>query len=387
MTEIACLEKMLTEHIGNRYAVALSCGSAALHLAVKLAAEKAYGNTDGACGLLKGKQVFVPNLADQAVANAVLYEGGEPVFIDASPETWGIDPEVLETAFDSFPEVKIVIASHVYGFPCQIDEIREICDFHGAVLIEDAREALGAKLNGKMVGSFGDYGVLSFGNSRIVNAGGGGALLTDDEYSMERARSFAIGKRIDFPLSDEEIGYNYVMSPLVAKTAAERMETLGGNIEMRRQVYETYAEKFPDYLVELNPIAEGAEPNFAQIAMTVESDICFEEERTGDGYSYASVHGTAAPMQIVETLGRKRLEAKPVYKPLSSQSIFECYEDVTLDGVRSEYEFADNADFIVRADESADIWKKGLCLPMEIGKIDEVVKAVFECFDLDSVSF
>ena len=388
MTEISCLEKKLAGYIGTAYAVALSSGNAALHLAVRLAAEKTYGKTALENGSLAGKKVFLPNFADSSAAEIVISEGGEPVFVDASAESWGMDPEVLEIAFDNYPEVKIVIASHIYGFPCQIDEIRNICDLNGALLIEDARDALGAGFLGKRAGSFGDYSALSFGKNRILDAGAGGALLTNDEYSAETARLWMIGSCYKSHQGNlEKVSYSYVISPLVVRKISEGLEKLDGKIKGRREVYETYAEKFPDYMIELNPIAEGAEPNFAQIAMTVESDICFEEERYEDGYSYTSAHGTAAPMQIIETLAREGLRAKPVYKPLSAQSEFMSCEDVTLDGKRSEYEFADNASFFVRADESARIWKNGVCLPMEIGKIDEAVDAVLRCFDLDAVSF
>ncbi|MCR5777617.1 MAG: DegT/DnrJ/EryC1/StrS family aminotransferase [Lachnospiraceae bacterium] len=379
MTEISHLEKELALRIGKRYAVALSSGAAALHLAVKLAAERAYGKTEAEKYSLNGKKVFVPNFADKTVADVVTYEGGEPVFIDASPDNWGIDPEVLEIAFESYPDVKIVIASHVYGFPCRIDEIKAICASKGALLIEDARESLGSKLAGKKTGSFGDYGV--------VDADMGGALLTDSDAEAEKAKAMSIGTHLKGINEMQEVGYNYVLSPIIVKTFLEQLEKLDGKIEGRREVYELYAEKFPEYMAELNPIEYDAEPNFAHIAMTVESDICFEEERFEDGYSYESVHGTAAPMQIIETLQSKGLKASLVYKPLSSMPEYASCEDITLDGKRSEYEFADNADFIVRADEADRIWKNGVCLPMEIGKIDEAADAVFECFDADTVSF
>ena len=377
MTEISHLEKELALRIGKRYAVALSSGAAALHLAVKLAAERAYGKTEAEKYRLNGKKVFVPNFADKTVADVVTYEGGEPVFIDASPDNWGIDPEVLEIAFESYPDVKIVLASHMYGFPCRIDEIKAICASKGALLIEDARESLGSKLAGKMTGSFGDYSV--------VDADMGGALLTDSDAEAEKAKAMSIGTHLKGINETQEVGYNYVLSPIIVKTFLEQLEKLDGKIEERREAYELYAEKFPEYMAELNPIEYDAEPSFTHIAMTVESDICFEEERFDDGYSYDSVHGTAAPMQIIETLNRKGLKAKPVYKPLSAQSEFMSCEDITLDGKKSEYEFADNADFIVRADEADRIWKNGVCLPMEIGKIYEAADAVLECFDENMV--
>ncbi len=387
MTEISRLEKVLASYVGKKYAAAFSSGAAALHLAVKLASERAYGKAEAEKYSLIGKKVFVPNFADRAVADAVIYEGGEPVFIDASPDNWGIDPEVLEIAFESYPDVKIVLASHIYGFPCRIDEIKAICASKGALLIEDARESLGSKLAGKMAGCFGDYGILGFDKDCIVDASMGGALLTDEQEEAEKAKAVAIGTHLMGFNEKTEGAYNYVLSPTISRTILEQMENLDEEIGKRRETYELYAEKFPEYMAELNPIEYDAEPSYAHIAMTIESDICFEEERFDDGYSYTSVHGTAAPMQIIEVLQSKGLKAKLVYRPLSSLPEYASCEDITLDGKRSEYEFADNADFIVRADEADRIWKNGVCLPMEIGKINEAVDAVLECFDLDAVSF
>ena len=173
------LEETAAGYIGVKYAAALNSGTAALHLAVKLAAERLYGSSSGIStpdglgsgGSLKGRRVFCSDFTSASVAAPILYEGGEPVFIDASMGDWNMDPEVLAIAFEQFPDVKLVVYAHIYGFPGQIDEIRKICREHGALLIEDASESLGARYKGKQTGSFGDYGVLSFGSSGIITGG------------------------------------------------------------------------------------------------------------------------------------------------------------------------------------------------------------------------
>lgn len=212
---IARLEKEASEYIGVKHAVALSSGTAAMHMAVKLAAERIYGSAStisaagglGKAGALHGKRVFCSDFASSTMADAILFEGGEPVFVDASDEDWSMDPEVLEIAFQRYPDVKLVMMNHAYGFPGQILRIQEICEAHGALLIEDASESLGAKVCGKQTGTFGDYGILSFGSDKIITGSVGGMLLTDDDYSAKKARSRASHSRAAAPWSQhEELG-------------------------------------------------------------------------------------------------------------------------------------------------------------------------------------
>ena len=157
------VERIVAERIGVKYAVALSCGTAALHLATKLAGEKLYGQAKPNCGTLQGHKVFCSDMTFNATVNTVTYEGGEPVFIDTERDTWNISPKALERAFELYPDVKIVVFAHLYGIPAKVDEIRAICNCHGALIVEDAAESLGAKykLGDKWVetGALGDQRV------------------------------------------------------------------------------------------------------------------------------------------------------------------------------------------------------------------------------------
>ena len=214
------LEDTAAKYAGVQNAVALSCGTAAIHLAVKLAAESLYGSSSGistpnglwAGGSLSGKRVFCSDFTFAATVNPVIYEGGEPVFIDVSPDDWNMDPEALEAAFEKYPDVKIVVLVHLYGFPGQIDKIKKICEKHGALLIEDAAESLGAKYKGKPTGSFGDYGVFSFNDNKIITGSSGGMLLTNDRYSAAKARKWSAQQvRCQFSLPYQLKRYNHLL--------------------------------------------------------------------------------------------------------------------------------------------------------------------------------
>lgn len=228
------LEETIAKYAGVQNVVALSCGTAAVHLAVKLAAERIYGsggistiNGIGVGGSLFGKRVFCQDLSCAATVNPIIYEGGEPVFIDASADDWNMEPEALEIGFEQYPDVKIVICSHLNGFPGQIETIKGICEKHGALLIEDASESLGAKYKEKPVGSFGDYGVFSFSGNKIITAGSGGALLTNDSDSAFKARKWS-AQSCEAALWNqyEELGYNYQMSNVIAGVALGQWKRL-----------------------------------------------------------------------------------------------------------------------------------------------------------------
>ena len=175
------VEKHITEYIGTKYAIALASGTASLHLAIKMAAIKAYGMPGSGIGSLKGKKVFCSDMTFSATVNPVLYEGGEPVFIDTEYDTWNMDPKALEKAFEIYPDVKIVVLVHLYGTPAKIDEINTIVKKYNAILIEDAAESMGATYRGSQTGTFGDYNILSFNGNKIITGSSGGCLLTDDE--------------------------------------------------------------------------------------------------------------------------------------------------------------------------------------------------------------
>ena len=198
-------EKEMAAYVGGGYAAALCSGTAALHLAIKLA------------GVKPGDKVFCSDLTFSATVNPVSYEGGEQVFIESERETWNMDPRALERAFEKYPDVKCVLAVNLYGTPAKLDEIAEICAAHGAIFIEDAAESLGAAYKGRMTGTFGQYNALSFNGNKIITTSGGGMLLCGDQDAAAKARFWATQSREPFPWYEHrEIGYNYRMSNIVA---------------------------------------------------------------------------------------------------------------------------------------------------------------------------
>ena len=175
------LEEEVCKKIGRKYAVGLSCGTAALHLAIKIAAEKVYGRARPGHGTLEGKKVFCSDMTFDASINPVAYECGEAVFIDTEAETWNMSPEALAKAFEMYPDVKLVVYAHLYGVPGKIEELMQICHAHGALLVEDAAEAFGASYRGRQIGNFGDVSAISFNGNKIITGSSGGMLLTDEE--------------------------------------------------------------------------------------------------------------------------------------------------------------------------------------------------------------
>ena len=185
------VERIAAEKAGMKYAVALSCCTAALHLCCKLAGEKLYGKPAISHGALEGKRVFCSDMTFDATLNPVVYEGGIPIFIDTEESSWTMDPVALEKAFEMYPDVKLVVCAELYGFPGRIDLIRDICHKHGAILIEDAAEAMGATVDGKPCGSFGDISAVSYNGNKIITGSAGGALLTNCLEDANRARKWS----------------------------------------------------------------------------------------------------------------------------------------------------------------------------------------------------
>ncbi len=390
----ARLEKEVAGFIGVENAVALNSGTAAMNMAVKLAAERLYGSPAGAvalggfgkAGALYGKRVFCSDFASSTMADSILCEGGEPVFVDSSDEDWSMDPEVLEIAFERYPDVKLVMMNHAYGFPGQIMKIKEICKSHGALLIEDASESLGAKINGKQTGSFGDYGILSFGSEKIITGSVGGMLLTDDSYSSKKVRSLASHSRAAAPwYQHEEPGYDYLMSDIVAGLILGQFKYLDEHIAKKQVIYERYLEKLDGDIMYMNPVGKGTAPNYWISCITCESNIQFKETRSEWDYTYTGQHGTAAPMEIYDALEAFNVESSPVYKPMSMQPIFQNYDQITLDGSKREYPEFDKDDFWVRCDVARYNFNSGLCLPSDIKMTreeqDRIIDIVWSCFD------
>ncbi len=388
------LEQTASEYIGVKHALAVSSGTAALHLAVKLAAERIYGSGTGIStpgGLGKGgslyhKRVFCSDLTFAATVNPIVYEGGEPVFIDASPEDWNMDPAALEAAFQNFPDVKIVIVTHLYGVPAQMDEIIKICDKHGALIIEDAAESLGAVYKGKRTGGIGDYGIISFNGNKIITGSSGGMLLCNDRYSIEKARKWATQSRERTPwYQHEELGYNYRMSNVIAGIVRGQWAHLKEHKEAKKRIYMRYQNALEGCGIQMNPYdGQNGEPNFWLSCMLIDENHMSETACADDRYIYESRHGRSCPMEIYDALMAFNMESRPIWKPIHMQPLYRNHAFVTVEGCRSR-----NQRFYMEkmeaADTGADIFHRGLCLPSDIKMTqeeqDEAVKVILACFN------
>lgn len=408
----ALFEEELAEYMGIRYAAALNSGQAALHMALKLAGERLYGSSTGILtpdgsgggGCLQGKRVFCSDLTTWDMVNPVVFEGGEPVFIDSSDGSdWSMDPEVLEAAFAKYPDVKIVVMSHVYGFPGQALRIRQICREHGALLIECAGEALGAEYRvgeaeaggaWAKVGTLGDYCVLGFGEDKMIGRSGG-ALLTEDDYACEKAKYWASGARAATLWNQhEELGYSCLMDELTAAAVRGQLLHVDEVMEKKRRIYDRYFEKLDGAMACVIPVPEGTRPSCCITAMTCESNIQFMETRDDRKYTYEDIHGTAAPMEILEALEAFNVESRPVYKPMSLQPVFRNKEHFTLDGPWRMYESFRNDTFWQRCDMAKQYYESGICLPSDTGmteaeqeKIIEIIRACYDRADLDRTAW
>lgn len=385
------IEKLAAGYIGVNYAVALTCGTAALHLAIKLAAEKLYHSSTGIStpygrgygGSLLGKRVFCSDLTFGATVNPVVYEGGEPIFIDSEYDTWNMDPQALEQAFVMYPDVKLVVLVHLYGTPAKIEEIKKICIRHGALLIEDAAESLGAQVSGRQTGSFGDYGVVSFNGNKIITGSSGGMLLLNDAYSANKARKWSTQSREAVPWYEhEELGYNYRISNVVAGVVRGQWKYLGEHIEAKRKIYERYKEGLKGFPAEMNPVQNGV-PNFWLSCMLIKKDALADTARSGRKAVYSEEKGKSSPSEILEALAAFHAEGRPVWKPMHMQPIYASNGFVTKNGDgrgNSEVYGKDGGDGAV----STDLFERGLCLPsdnkMEQGQQDIVVEVVQRCF-------
>ena len=387
------LEEAAAEYAGVKHAVALSCGTAAIHLAVKLAAERIYGSSSGistpnglgAGGSLSGKRVFCSDLTFAATVNPIVYEGGEPVFIDVSPDDWNMDPEVLELAFEKYPDVKLVVFAHLYGFPGQVDKIKRICEKHGALLIEDAAESLGAKYKGKPAGSFGDYGIFSFNGNKIITGSSGGMLLTNDSYSASKARKWSTQSREAAPwYQHEELGYNYRMSNVVAGVALGQWRHLEEHIAEKKRIYDQYADLLEPLGVELNPYdTDVSEPNYWLSCMRLSENSLCRMTRSDQFYTYEDVHGRTCPMEILEALEAFFAEGRPVWKPMHLQPIYRNHEFVSVDGTRRFFNGCYNQ-ILEQADEGRGLFEQGVCLPSDIkmtgDEQERIIEVIYACY-------
>lgn len=374
------VERLATEKIGCRYAVALSSGTAALHLAVILA------------GVQRGKKVFCSDLTFNATVNPVKYEGGEAVFIDTEYDTWNMDPAALERAFELYPDVKVVVVAHLYGTPGKISKIQEICSTRGAVIIEDAAESLGATYKGLQTGSFGQYSCISFNGNKIITGSAGGMLLTDDSDAANKARKLSTQARDNAPwYQHEELGYNYRISNVVAGVVRGQWGYLDEHIQQKRAIYERYKKGFKGLPVSMNPFdAANTSPNHWLSCLIISPDAMCKQARSEDKAVYVPERGKSCPTEVLETLASYNAEGRPIWKPMHMQPIYRMNPFVTRQGSgRGLSDAYFTCDDIGKdgmpIDIGADIFNRGLCLPSDnkitIVEQDKIIEIIRSCFE------
>lgn len=378
------VERIAAEKATVKYAVGLSCCTAALHLCVKFAGEKLYGKTQIGHGAVEGKRVFCSDMTFDATLNPVVYEGGIPVFIDTEAESWNMDPVALEKAFEMYPEVKLVVCAELYGFPGRIDLIKQICEKHGALLIEDAAEAMGATLFGRQCGTFGDYSAISYNGNKIITGSAGGCLLTNDLEVANKARKWSTQAREAAAwYQHEEVGYNYRMSNVVAGVIRGQYPYLEEHIAQKKVIYERYKEGLKDLPIQMNPIVDDTEPNYWLSAMIIDSDYMCRQIRDDSKALYITGKGKTCPTEILEAIASINAEGRPIWKPMHMQPMYRMHEFITRSGSGRAKTNAYIAGGV--ADVGADIFERGLCLPsdnkMTAEQQDVIIEVIKRCFD------
>ena len=379
------VESMAAEKIGCKYAVALSAGTASLHLAMKLAGERLYGQPDLGKGALFGRRVFCSDMTFDATVNPVVYEGGIPVFIDTEYDSWNMDSVALAKAFEIYPEVKLVVTAHLYGTPGKIDEIRAIADKHNALIVEDAAESLGATYKGKQTGSFGDYCCISFNGNKIITGSSGGMFLTDSKDDADKVRKWSTQSREDASwYQHEELGYNYRMSNVIAGVVRGQFPYLEEHIKQKKTIYERYRDGLKDLPVTMNPIPGDCEPNYWLSCLLIDKDAMCQQVRGEKKALYIPEHGKSCPTEILEAICSINAEGRPIWKPMHMQPIYRMNPFVTRDGNGHGRSNAYIKEMGV-ADVGMDIFERGLCLPsdnkMTAEEQDRVIGVIRKCFD------
>ena len=386
------VERLTAEKIGCKYAVALSSGTASLHLAVKLAGERLYGMPQLAKGALLGHKVFCSDMTFCATVNPVVYEGGIPVFIDTEYDTWNMDPAALEKAFEIYPDVKLIVLAHLYGTPAKTDEIRAIAQKHNALIVEDAAESFGALYKGRQTGSFGDYSCISFNGNKIITGSSGGMFLTDSKDDAEKVRKWSTQARENAPwYQHEEIGFNYRMSNVIAGVVRGQLPHLEEHIAAKKEIYMRYKEGLKGLPVSMNPYDRiNSEPNFWLSCMIIDPESMCRQVRSGGEALYISENGKSCPTEILETLAEYNAEGRPIWKPLKSQPVFAACDFITREGSGRAKTNAYIAGGALGKDGrpldvGMDIFHRGLCLPSDIkmtaGQQDTIIEIIKHCFE------
>ena len=335
---VDAFEKGMASYVGIGHAAALSSGSAALHLAVKLARVN------------PGDIVFCSDLTFSATVNPISYEHGVQVFIDSERETWNMDPEALKLAFVKYPDCRVVIVANLYGTPAKLDVIREICDQHGAILIEDAAESLGSTYNGRQTGTFGHYNVISFNGNKIITTSGGGMLLSNDEEAVNKARFWATQARDPAPYYlHSELGYNYRLSNVLAGIGRGQLKWLDIHKQRKADIYRLYKEGLQGLPVTMNPYLRNSDPNFWLTCLLIDK-----------GYA-------VTPEKLRLALEKENIESRPIWNPMHLQPYYKGRDFITADGKGGSND-----------DVGRDVFNRGLCLPSDIKMTEEEQQRVMD---------
>ena len=345
---VNAFEKEMEAYTGAGHASALSAGTAAIHLALRI------------LGVGEKDIVFVPSLTFSATCNPVVYEKATPIFIDSERDTWNMSPEALRRAFEKYPSPKAVIVVHLYGTCAKLDEIMEICAQHGVPLVEDAAESLGSTYRGKHTGTFGKIGIYSFNGNKIITTSGGGMLVSDDEEITKKATFLATQARDPARFyQHSQIGYNYRMSNITAGIGRGQLLHMEEHKALKRKIYRQYQEAFADIPeISMNPLNPDGDDNCWLSCMTIAQGAC-----TSRGEKIT-------PDMIMDALEKENVESRPIWKPLHLQPVFAEYDFITA---------KEGEDSVAE-----DIFDRGLCLPSDIKNTPEdmelIIKTVRGCF-------
>ena len=315
-------EKEFAARIGAKHAVALSSGTAAVHMALK------------AAGVGKGDTVFCQDLTFSASANPIIYQNAVPVFIDSDYETWNMCPKALGRAFERYPDVKEVIVVHLYGLSADMDGIIKLCKGHNVTLIEDAAESLGTTYKGRHTGTFGDYGIFSFNGNKIITTSGGGMLVSDNEERIKKVKFWATQARENVRhYQHNELGFNYRMSNVLAGIGRGQLKILDRRVAKKRYIFEFYKRELGNLDgIEFMPINDWNEPNYWLSCITLK--------------------GKVRPLDTMKALDEENIESRPIWKPMHMQPFFKEYD-------------------CIGGDVSRKLFKNGVCLPSDTKMNDE----------------
>lgn len=370
---INVIEKEAAEKIGCNYAVALSSGTAALHLAIKLA------------GVKRNDIVFCSDMTFDATVNPIVYEGGIPVFIDTEYDTWNMNPKALEKAFEMYPDTKLIVMANLYGTPGKLDEIKNICDKHGAKIVEDAAESFGATYKNKQTGLFGDIGVISFNGNKIITGSSGGMLLTNIKKEADKVRKWSTQSREAAPwYQHEELGYNYRMSNVIAGVVRGQLPYLEEHIMQKKAIYMRYKKGLEGLPIHMNPYDEvNSEPNFWLSCAIIDKEAMCKQVRGENDALYIHENGKSCPTEILETLAKYNAEGRPIWKPMHMQPIYRNNPFITENGNgRAQTNaYIDGREI----DIGMDIFERGLCLPSDNKMTEEeqniIIEIIRNCFE------